>query len=129
MKALKLIYAFFAIFIIPIVIGEGVAYSLIQFYERYSHHWIAGGIVCVFSAAIVTWFPLLFLLEPFQSYQRVEMEIAVLIGVVGGLFAPLVFGFSELGGILSKLLILTTVITVSSMLKAFLEVSKKANEA
>ena len=61
-KALFYAYAFFAVIVLPVVIGGGSADYLMGFYDNFSHHWIAGAVVCFLSGAVVSWFPMLFLI-------------------------------------------------------------------
>ena len=117
-KVLTYIYAFAAIFILPIIIGMGVADSLLKMYELYSRHWVAGTIVCIFTGAVASWFPMLFLIEDIWFIEKVNVLVGAIIGWVGGVAIPLIFGFRSLGSTLSVLLILTTLITVASVLKA-----------
>lgn len=138
-NALVCVYALIGIFVIPVVIGLGAADYLMAVYENFSHHWIAGAVVCFFSGAIASWFPMLFLIvarfeseetvrQVFRFIDKTEIRLVALLGWAGGIVAPLVFGFRSLGGILTVLLILTTLITISSVLKALGETSRRLDD-
>ncbi len=128
-KILTYIYAFFWILIIPVCIGNSVADGLLQIYSNFSGHWISGIFVCIISGAVVTWFPMPFLIFPLSSVSKSLIELAVVIGWIGGVFAPLIFGFEELGKILLVLLLITNVITISVLETELTEISSKLEMA
>lgn len=112
------VYSVIGLFILPTFIGVSVADALLKMYAFFSRHWIAGAFVCLLSACVVTWFPLLFLflIEPFRSYHRINIMLLLLIGAIGGFFGPLIFGFVYLPGILGVLLMFSTIGTVAIMI-------------
>jgi len=143
-KALVYFYALIGGIVVPGVIGLGVGDLLMAVYENLWHHWIAGAAVCFLSGAVASWFPMQFLIQPgfgffdgvkggaeregFWFLEREDIRFVALLGWAGGIVAPLVLGFQSLGKILAVLLILTTVITISSVLKAFGETSRRLDD-
>jgi hypothetical protein len=105
-----------------------VADLLVRLYENFSGHWGAGVVACLLSGAVASWFPMLFMIVDFEFYEQKEIGAAALLGWAGGTLAPLVFGFRNLGFSLTVLLILTTFITVSAMLKALKEAVRRLDE-
>ncbi len=119
-KAIVYTYAFVGVLIVPAVLAGGVADSLVDIYDNFSRHWIAGIAVCLLTGAVASWIPMLLLIEGEDVWfsEKDSIRVAALIGWVGGILAPLIDGFQNrnLGMILMMLLILTTGMTLSNVL-------------
>ncbi len=127
MKALKYTYIFVWVFIIPIIIGQSVGDYFLRIYHNYNEHFLAGAVICILSAGIVTWFPMIFIVERADFYAKQELAPFALIGGAGAVLAPIIFGFQNLGLIITLLLIFSAAMTVSILLKAISEYQKDSN--
>jgi len=117
---------FLWIFVIPVIIGEGVAGVLLKIHYNFSEHWISSIGVCFSSGAVVTWFPMVFLVEKADILHKKGLWPLTLLLWVAGFITPLLFGFHQLGYILTILLILSAGFTVTKLASAISEISMRS---
>jgi len=115
-------------------IAVGVALGLQRGYENLSEHWLAGALVCILSAGVVTFFPMCFLAAQLNdSRQRYPFNVNDIVGmgaiggIAGGFFG--LFEFLALGKILGVLLLCTTGSTMLRILEAFRGISSELDRA
>lgn len=111
-----------------IIMGSGSADTLINIYNNYSQHWIAGAIICLSSGFVIILFPLLFIIEDTWFEDKLSLKALTLFAFIIGVLSPIIFGFNSLGLIISILLIFTTLITVEKITKSISELKKKVDE-
>lgn len=92
-NVLKYFYIFLWLFVIPIIIGMSVGDGLVKMYDNFDKHWVAGLCVCFFSGAVVTWFPMFFIIEETPYEELNSLYAFVVIGWPAGSISPLIFGF------------------------------------
>ena len=118
MKASSYVYGVISIFLVPVLIGSGIEEFLLHIYNNFSQHWIAGLAVCLLAGAVASWPPMLFMMDGDIRFSSMDsVALANLIGWIGGVGGPLIFGFGNLGIIIAVLLILTTLMTMVSVSK------------
>lgn len=125
MKFLKYSYIFLWVLVIPVIIGLGVGDLLLRIYNNFNEHLIAGITVCFFSGAVVTWVPMVFVVEEVNFKEKDTLLGISLLLWVAGIIAPLLFGFQQLGRSIAILLIFSAAFTVTKLLSAISEISKK----
>ena len=125
MKFLKYSYMFLWILVIPVIIGKGVGDLLEKIYHNFNEHLLAGIAVCFFSGAVVTWVPMVFVVEEVGFREKDTLLGISLLLWVAGIIAPLLFGFQQLGMSIAILLIFSAAFTVTKVLSAISEISKK----
>jgi len=75
-KAIKYFYTCLWLLVVPIIIGESVGQYFLAVYKNFNRHWIAGAIICLASGAVVTWFPMFFLIEK-NKFAEFEIDTAM----------------------------------------------------
>lgn len=113
--AIKTIYAFTWLFIIPIIIGSSVAEALISMYETYEQHFVAGLAVLILSSLVVTWVPMYHWLQ--EPELRINLFPCLIVGIAIPVIPGLVFGFETLSYNLSAAIVVTALITYSELSK------------
>lgn len=125
MKILKYSYMFLWIFVIPVIIGLSVADLLLRIYHNFNEHLLAGLAVCILSGLVVTWIPMVFLIEDVNFREKRELLGLTLLLWVVGLVSPIVFGFRSLGKVIAILLIFSAAFTVTKLATAISQISKR----
>lgn len=124
LKVLKYFYVFLWIFVLPTVIGQSVGDTLLEIYLNFNKHVLAGLFVCLLSGAVVTWFPMIFLVEEIDFLERNDLIALTLLLWAAGIVAPMLFGFQQLGLIITVLLISSGFITVAKLMSAISKIKK-----
>lgn len=115
MKPLKYFYVFLWIFVIPSIIGQGLGDSLLRLYHNFNEHFFVGGAVCLISGSVVTWVPMGFLIEGVEFGVRTELIALTILVWIAGCIAPILFGFQNLGIIMTVLLIFSAIFTITKL--------------
>jgi hypothetical protein len=125
MKALKYLYIFLWLFVIPAIIGGGVGEILLRMYHNFSEHLLAGVAVCLFSGAVVTWIPMAFVIQGADFGEKKEFLAITLLLWIAGCVAPMLFGFRHLTLTVTILLMFSAIFTKTKVLSALSEISRK----
>ena len=124
-KVLKYSYIFLWLLGIPTIIGASAGDSLLRIYHNFNEHFLAGVAVCFFSGAVVTWMPMGFVIEEADFGQKRELVAIILLLWIAGCVAPILFGFQQLGLIITVLLIFSAIFTITKILSVVSEISRK----
>jgi len=127
MKVLKYSYVFLWLFGIPTIIGMGAGDILLRIYYNFNEHLLAGVAVCFFSGAVVTWIPMAFVIEEADFREKRKLFAITLLLWIAGCVAPIIFGFQQLGRIITVLLVFSAIFTITKILSVVSEISRKGN--
>ena len=125
MSVLKYLYIFLWLLVIPTIIGGGVGEYLVRIYHNFNGHFLAGIAVCFFSSAVVTWVPMIFLVEDVAFSGKETLLAVTLFLWIAGIIGPLLFGFRQLGLIITVLMVFSAVFTVTKVLSTISHISRR----